>query len=329
MIDTGEILANDYNANEMEPEEFEQYLASLRRDGRLPKPLVVRLQGDDYVLIDGEHGWRGAKKLGWRKVPCEVLEADDFEAMRQSFTRNCHGRWDQDRLGRMFQLMLKAGKLSQRKLAKQIGTSDGTVRNALKYAEAAELRNPYALRKGSSPHHAEFQIARLTVEQVRAYIDLPLKNRDAWLDKGANLAEVEELAGRPAKEAKTAQASTDASTKARKPRSEKPLKDDGESEDVFVTEPQTEATDAPEPTAEVPQPAAPSVSSDAVASALAPPVSDDNPNPVNRETCPGEVNPITDAWNRASESERRAHLRTLRGDAAAAALVKEEFLDLL
>ena len=143
-LPTDRIHANDYNPNHMSDEAFAELVAEVRHLGRLPKPVVVRPDGASYVIIDGEHSWRAARETGLAKVSCEVIDADDFESMRQTYKRNRHGNDDSVRLGRMFRQMVDARDLSQRALAKEIEVSEGTIRNALVYAEATDMRNGYA-----------------------------------------------------------------------------------------------------------------------------------------------------------------------------------------
>ena len=92
----------------------------------------------------GSHGWKAAKEVGLEEIPCEVIDADDFEAMRQTYKRNQHGTHHSVLQGRMFRRMMADRGLSQRAFAKDVEVSEGTVRNSLLYAEAADLRNDYA-----------------------------------------------------------------------------------------------------------------------------------------------------------------------------------------
>jgi ParB/RepB/Spo0J family partition protein len=179
--------SNDYNPNELTAAQFAELVAEVRRLERPPKPVIVRSCGNRWLIVDGEHGWRAAREAGLTEVLCEVVEADDFESMRQTFKRNQHGTHHPVRLGRMFLTMMEARSLSQRELASTIDTSEGTVRNAVAYATAAGLRNGYAAESGISEEDAELAIARLTVRQVRAYVGLPAPVRDIWLNAGADL----------------------------------------------------------------------------------------------------------------------------------------------
>jgi ParB/RepB/Spo0J family partition protein len=178
----GKLRPNDYNPNRMTEEEFAELLAEVRHLGRLPKPVVVRQDAQGYVIVDGEHGWRAATEAGLLEIPCEVLDADDFEAMRQTYKRNQHGTHNPVLLGRMFRRMMAERDLSARALAKEICVSEGTVRNAVLYAEAADLRNRYAPEDGTDD-----QISRLTVRQVRCYLQLPPRIGQLWFDGRCDL----------------------------------------------------------------------------------------------------------------------------------------------
>jgi ParB/RepB/Spo0J family partition protein len=186
------IVPNEYNPNTMTPDAFAELVAEVRHLGRLPKPVVVRPHCDGWLIVDGEHGWRAAREAGLAKVPCEVVEADDFESMRQTFKRNQHGTHNQVRLGHMFRAMMANRRLSQRDLAQAINVSEGTIRNAVTFATAAEMRNGYAVAAGVA-EDTDATMARLTVRQVRAYVALPAPIRDLWLDSGADLCALRRL----------------------------------------------------------------------------------------------------------------------------------------
>jgi hypothetical protein len=175
MLPVGKLHPNEYNPNRMTPEEFGELAAEVRHLRRLPKPVVVRRNGDGYLIVDGEHGWRAAKETELAEVPCEVIAADDFEAMRQTYKRNQHGTHNPVLLGQMFRRMMGPRNLSARALAKEIAVSEGTVRNQLLYAEAFDLRNSYAPGKTRA-------IENLSLRQVRCYVGLPPRVAQLWLD---------------------------------------------------------------------------------------------------------------------------------------------------
>ena len=141
LIPTELIVPNTYNPNKLSKDEFNELKIEVKRLGKPPKPIIVRPHDGRYEIVDGEHGWRVAKELGLSEVPCEVVDIDEFEARRQTFKRNCHGRNDPLKLGQMFEQMRLSRKLSIRKLAKEIDVPEATVRNYLAYVKAFEVRN--------------------------------------------------------------------------------------------------------------------------------------------------------------------------------------------
>lgn len=171
-----QIKPNDWNPNEMTPAEFAEMVAELTHLGKPAKPIVLRKNGSGYEIIDGEHSYRALKELGHKTLQpgwYEIEKYDDFEAMRQTYKRNQHGTHNPVKQGQLFKRMMQGRDLSQRALAEEIGVSEGTVRNSLEYAQAAEVRNDYAFGK-------------LSVKQVRAYNRLPKIAGDLWLSCGAD-----------------------------------------------------------------------------------------------------------------------------------------------
>jgi hypothetical protein len=314
MIATTKISPNDFNPNAMSEAEFNEYRAEAEHLGRLPKPLVVRRNGDGgYAIIDGEHGWKVAKEKGWAEVPCEILDVDEFEAMRQAYKRNRHGTDNRVRLGRMFKNMMGLRKLKQRAFAREIGVSEGTVRNALLYAHAAKMRKHYA------PEGADDKIAGLTVEQVRYYHDLPKGERDRWLDAGAKIPKSKPPAGprkRPANpnpgrtpdgEADTAPCEETRPTS----NSEDAPQTNSEGEPSTESQPTSVAAESrPEPADQAG--AAPAERADP--EALPPPKVTVDHDPLDR---------LMAAWDSALESTRRKFLTRLLEDRDTVALTKE------
>lgn len=178
---------NDYNSNEMTKAEFAELVGEIRHLGRIPKPIVARQTDSGFTIVDGEHNWKAAQDVGFIKLPCEIIDVNDFEAMRQTYKRNQHGTHNPIRLGQMFQRMMNERKFSQRALAKEMELSEGTIRNALEYTKAAKVRNDYAFDK-------------LTVKQIRYYNRLPKLVGDVWLNCGADVLCLLELQAAKTKE---------------------------------------------------------------------------------------------------------------------------------
>jgi len=174
-----QLKPNQYNPNRQTEAEFAENVGEVRRLGRLPKPIVVRRNGDDtYQIIDGEHGWRAAKEVGLVEVACEIVDADDFEAMLQTFKRNCSGTNNPVLLGRMFESMKKERNLSLRQLSREINSPESTIRSVVSYAEACRLRETY------NADDCLEVIAGMSRREVQMYHDLGDILRDKWVDAG-------------------------------------------------------------------------------------------------------------------------------------------------
>ena len=65
MVPPEKLRFNDWNPNRLGNEEYQGLLAEVRRTGQLPKPIVICADGDDYLVLDGEHGARQGSRPGW------------------------------------------------------------------------------------------------------------------------------------------------------------------------------------------------------------------------------------------------------------------------
>ena len=100
--------------------------ASVRRHGVL-QPLLVRPNGDGYVLIAGARRLRAAKLAGCTTVPARVLELDDAAADEATIIENLH-REDIHPLdeGLSFQRLVAGGRTID-EVAAALGKSKGYV----------------------------------------------------------------------------------------------------------------------------------------------------------------------------------------------------------
>lgn len=201
-IPLSQVHPNNWNPNEMTTDEYAELLAELKHLGRVPKPVVLRQNGGDYEIIDGEQTYKAALEVGWTELQpgwYEVIQADDFEAMRQTYKRNQHGRHHRLKEGELFRRMMDAKGLNRSEVAEQAEVSEGTVRNALEYVEALEIRNSY---EGWYLERFREALRDLPIRQVRALNELPAPLGDCWLKSGPEFQYLdyeEERNDRPAK----------------------------------------------------------------------------------------------------------------------------------
>lgn len=86
-----ELKPNSYNPNRQNDHDFELLLSSIREDG-FTQPIVCT---KDFTIVDGEHRWRGARKLGMEKIPVVVVDMN-ADQMRISTLRHNRARGSED-----------------------------------------------------------------------------------------------------------------------------------------------------------------------------------------------------------------------------------------
>jgi len=87
MIPTADIKPNEYNPNVVPERIMEQLKKSIERGG-IEQPILVRKDGKQYIIIDGEHRWKAAVELNIEKLPCTVKDVDENEAKIETINMN-------------------------------------------------------------------------------------------------------------------------------------------------------------------------------------------------------------------------------------------------
>jgi ParB/RepB/Spo0J family partition protein len=86
-IGVEKLTPNPWNPNRMSGEMRAKLRAYIEREGFV-EPIVVRAHGDGFQILGGFHRWRIAKELGYRTVPCVVVDLDDRRAKILSVNLN-------------------------------------------------------------------------------------------------------------------------------------------------------------------------------------------------------------------------------------------------
>lgn len=112
--------------------QFSELVSSLETSGLL-QPIVVRKHLDGYQLIAGERRWRAAQKLGWKKIPAVIKEADDRTLLTLALVENLQ----RDNLSAIeeatsYQRLLDEFQLTQADVARLVGRDRSTIANALR-----------------------------------------------------------------------------------------------------------------------------------------------------------------------------------------------------
>src|SRR4051812_21819823 len=105
---------------------------SIRNRGVL-LPLLVRKEGDGYLLIAGERRWRAAQRAGLRELPVIVREVTEPEAFELALIENIQ-REDLNAVeeAEAYQRLIEHHGLTQEELARRVGKDRSTISNALR-----------------------------------------------------------------------------------------------------------------------------------------------------------------------------------------------------
>lgn len=93
LVPTGQLNPNDYNPNRMTDAQLIALERAITKDGFCGVVLVNQTD-KGLVIVDGEHRWRAAKKLGLKYVPCLVGRFPEEKARSLTIKLNqIHGYW--------------------------------------------------------------------------------------------------------------------------------------------------------------------------------------------------------------------------------------------
>lgn len=115
-----------------EAEALEELTESIREHGII-QPLLVRKEGERFVIIAGERRWRAAKAAGLKKVPIILREYTKEAGLEVSLIENIQ-REDLNPMeeARAFSRLQKEFGLKQEEVAKKVGKSRSAITNALR-----------------------------------------------------------------------------------------------------------------------------------------------------------------------------------------------------
>lgn len=82
-VDINLVHPNPYNPNVVEDSVFEQLKKNILQEGLIGAIIVrnYKEKSGEYIIIDGEHRWRAAKDVGYKKIPVIVLDRKLPDAM--------------------------------------------------------------------------------------------------------------------------------------------------------------------------------------------------------------------------------------------------------
>ena len=176
-IDVNQIIANPHQPRkQFDDERLENLAQSIKMHGII-QPLIVSKNGGQYELIAGERRLQAAKRLGLKKVPVIVREADEMQKLELAIVENIQ-RHDLNPIeeGRAYQKLIDEFQMGQEEIAQKMGKSRSLVANKIRL-----LNLPMEIQKGLiegkiTEGHAKAILSVDNPEKQRALYELILKS---------------------------------------------------------------------------------------------------------------------------------------------------------
>jgi len=89
-VDINKVHPNNYNPNVMDEEKFNALMDFCRTNGADKlDPVWLRNDGvGKYEIIDGEHRWKAAKEVGWKRLRAFIIDMEQEDATRLQNGKN-------------------------------------------------------------------------------------------------------------------------------------------------------------------------------------------------------------------------------------------------
>lgn len=167
LIDIDNIVRSPYQPREEAEKNIDGLVESIKQHGIL-EPVLVRKEGDKYILVAGERRFLAAQRAGMTKIPARVLDVSDATMAEIALVENLM-REDLNPLEEAVGIETLANKFkyTHEKIGELLGVDRVTITNKLRLLRLAEPVKVF-LRDGSiSEGHAKLILALDEKEQVQ------------------------------------------------------------------------------------------------------------------------------------------------------------------
>ena len=176
-VDVNQIISNPHQPRlQFDDEKMESLAQSIKVHGII-QPLIVSKKGNQYELVVGERRFQAAQKIGLKKVPVIVREADELQKLELAIVENVQ-RHDLNPIeeGKAYQKLCDEFEMSQEEVSRKMGKSRSLVANKIRL-----LSLPVEIQKGLiegkiTEGHAKAILSIPNSEKQRALYEMILKN---------------------------------------------------------------------------------------------------------------------------------------------------------
>jgi ParB family chromosome partitioning protein len=176
-VDVNQIISNPHQPRmQFDDEKMESLAQSIKVHGII-QPLIVSKKGSQYELVAGERRFQAAQKIGLKKVPVIVREADELQKLELAIVENVQ-RHDLNPIeeGKAYQKLCDEFEMSQEEVSRKMGKSRSLVANKIRL-----LSLPVEIQKGLiegkiTEGHAKAILSIPNPEKQRALYEMILKS---------------------------------------------------------------------------------------------------------------------------------------------------------
>ena len=139
----------------------------------LIEPVIVRRQQDGYELIAGERRFRACRLLGYKEIPCIVIQAGEEKCAVMALSENLQRRplhflEEAERLS----ALLKKGAMTEEQLTTMLGKNDPYLSNRLRLLKLPQETRARLRTSGLSERHARSLLRIPDSERQQQALDL-------------------------------------------------------------------------------------------------------------------------------------------------------------
>jgi ParB family chromosome partitioning protein len=176
-VDVNQIISNPHQPRmQFDDEKMESLAQSIKVHGII-QPLIVSKKGSQYELVAGERRFQAAQKIGLKKVPVIVREADELQKLELAIVENVQ-RHDLNPIeeGKAYQKLCDEFEMSQEEVSRKMGKGRSLVANKIRL-----LSLPVEIQKGLiegkiTEGHAKAILSIPNSEKQRALYEMILKS---------------------------------------------------------------------------------------------------------------------------------------------------------
>ncbi|WP_425805875.1 ParB/RepB/Spo0J family partition protein [Desulfitobacterium sp. Sab5] len=145
----------DQPRKEFDPETLQELSVSIKTHGLL-QPILVKPDGDNYIIVAGERRFRAAQIIEMGKIPCIVQECSEQEMAERALVENIQrSNLSPIEEGLAYARLMQEYMLTQEQIAERVGKGRTTIANLLRVIQLPERILQFIRNEKLSLGHAK------------------------------------------------------------------------------------------------------------------------------------------------------------------------------